>query len=490
MKTIILLSYVICLSTLLVGQTEETIPSDYGNAITIGKTGVLGVETSTTFAADLSDGSTGLETKAGIEAIFDLFPRADRGIMPENMDSPFVRIELKNAAFTWWNTYQTAGSNYEQDDFNTWTAQPLVLSFDSLTTDVVWNEYYLRVAGTKPSMRIDSASLGSIFDEVMDAVKDRWYVTRMTALYYIERYNTLHLPVLQHLIPRDLINIDLQSDLSGQLGIGATFENWHIDLLAGSFYNGVENNSNQWSFKMDASVTLITGFTLSMEALAAINRNLTGNENPVAFGVSAEYLVPLSEKVFIKPFTGFDGNIATPRLSSFEWEAGGGVFLYLRGADKKVSYRDIDRDEVIPAGFSIAMNIDYGYRSNIILSYFDNAGEDSTIKNFGGFAQIEAADIFAAAEDYPYIAATVQVECLIGGVFLPYIREQFGPEFVDISGTLKKTGYSRYTSAAGLYITPIKYFSVDLMYERTDRVSVDEVVIDPGTISLQLTISM
>jgi len=208
------------------GLFGQEVPVEEGSLLNAGKTATLGVEASTAFAWDIENKSTGLETKAGMELIFPLFPQADRGLYPDDFNTPAVRVALRNAAFTWWNVYEQRGGNYEQDSFNSWTARPLVLSFDSFSADVVWTNYFFRVASSTTAFQTDKISLYSIFDEVMDA-GDRWYVRRSAtrALWTADRYNIQQLPILKSRIARDYIDEDYRSSISGDLAIGAEF-NW------------------------------------------------------------------------------------------------------------------------------------------------------------------------------------------------------------------------------------------------------------------------
>jgi hypothetical protein len=416
----------------------------FAETIETGKKGFIGIETSTTLSTDLNDGSTGLETKAGIEAIFSLFPREDRGIIPENTDSPVVKIEIKDSSFTWWNTYKTTGGNLEQDDFNPWTAQPLVVNFESLTADVLWKNYYFRVAGTKPDMSLNNFSLLSIFDDVMSASKDRWYVFRKTALYANERYNVLQLPVLGDDINRNLLSLGFQDKVSGQLGLGASFSNWNIDALAGSLKNGKDNNNNSWLFSIDTNIQPIEQINISTDILMGFNLGLDYN-NPVALGLGVKYLVNPLSPIKVMPYIGGDGVFEIDN-SSYNWEIGGGLFIYFSEPDYYTNHKNIDHDNVIPQGLSLSFNMNKDNESNAIIAFFNDTTKNSLFGNLGGFAQIEMANLIKS--DKFKWGLTAQIEYLILNKYKPYIRETIKPN----------KGDTLYNSVVGLELSPINNY--------------------------------
>jgi hypothetical protein len=462
-------------------------PSDAGSTLTVGRNGSLGLETSTTFAADLNDGSTGLETKAGIELVLDLFPRADRGTpLPEGQGAA-VRLQLKNAAFTWWNAYQTNGGNYEQDDFNSWTARPLILSFDSLESDVVWKNFFLRVVGTKTVMRTNLVSLRSIFDDVMDAA-DRFYVFKNQALWASQRYNIQAFPLLKGRLDRDLVDIDYRSsgNVSGILAGGVEFDKFSLTLKAASKANGKDNNDNAWLAGADLSVVPFENFKIDATGFAAINYDAAGAENPYTAGIAVEYRLPFSDALILAPFAGFDFSYEKTQEKT-TWEAGGGALLYTRGLDERLSYRILDYDDVIPVGFSLSADINADSQFNALFSWFDPASEDSLIRNFGGFLQFEIADILSKSGNSPDYAVLAQFEYSINGRFFPYIRGGYKPE---ITGETTRTGAFVVTSAVGCYIKPINFFAVDCRYERNDRQETSGFNADNGLLSLSFVVTM
>ncbi|MDR0411051.1 MAG: hypothetical protein LBH75_03670 [Treponema sp.] len=469
------------------GYTQSGTPSDTGATLTVGRNGSLGLETSTTFVADMNDGSTGLETKAGIELVLDLFPRADRGALSPQGQGAAVRLQLKNAAFTWWNTYQTDGGNYEQDDFNSWTARPLILSFDSLVSDVVWKNFFLRIVGTQTVMRTNLISLRSIFDDVMDT-DDRFYVFKNQALWASQRYNIQAFPLLKGRLDRDLVDVDYRSagNVSGILAGGVEFDKFSFTLKAASKANGKDNNDNAWLIGADASVVPFENFKIDATGFAAINYDADGTENPYTGGIAAEYRLPFLDTLIFAPFGGFDFSYETTKKKTM-WEAGGGALFYTRGIDTRLSYRLLDYDDVIPVGFSLSANINEESQFNALFSWFDPAGEDSLIRNFGGFLQFEIADILSKYGDSPDYAALIQLEYSINGKFFPYLRGGYKPE---INSQIQRTGDFIITSAVGCYIKPINFFALDCRYERSDKQETSGFNADNGLLSLSFTITM
>jgi len=476
--------FLILTTALLYGQSET--PTDSGASIEAGRTATLGVEATTIFGWDIQNESTGLRTKVGLELIFPLFPERDRGLYPEDTETPAVRLALRNASFSWWNTFQTNGGNYEQDYFNQWSARPLILTFDSFNADVVWKNYFLRVAGTGTVMQTDLVSLQSIFDEVMDA-KDRFYVKQSQALWRTERYNIQELPLLGSLITRDYVDEDHRRKISGMLAVGAEFERFSVAVKTATPKDGRENTDNAWLIGADFEVVPIENLKFDLTGFAAVNYDKTpGQENPYTGGASVEYRLPLSDTLILAPFAGFDYKYEKVNDKT-QWEAGGGLFFFTRGYETMASSRILDYDDVIPFGFSASLNVNQDSYMNAIISWFDLPDRDALIPNFGGFLQVELGNITGKegkAMDYALMA---QLEyALFDGKITPYVRGRYTP--IVESGA--RTGDRFIGSALGIYITPIHNFSLDLCYERMDKQTTNDMVLDNGYISAAFTIRM
>lgn len=455
----------------------------------LGKSGTLGIEASTAFVADLDDGSTGLETNVGLELYLPLFPAKTRGVLdPNGYEQPGVRLLFKNLCFQWLETYATVGGNYKQDNFNSWVARPLVLSFDSLSADVVWKHFFVQVAGTTNPMEQDKASLCSIFDKVIDT-DDRWYIKKEYALYYKTRYNKLDLPMLgtmnRNFIDKDY---DYSELVSGQMGAGVEYRKFTVMAKAASLYNGEDNDNNAWMFGLDAAVYPTENISIKPNVIAAVNCQKDLGTNPFTAGISADYKIPLKGTMVLKPFVGFD-YAADTSSSDWIWEAGGGAYLYFRGTDYLASHRDIDYDEIVPVGISAAMNAGQqsGGRAvvNAVVSGFELADRNAVVPNLGYFFQFEAADI--TASDDVHTAVCGQVEYLIANKILPYVFGKYYPEM----STNKEhyLGNTLLNAKIGCYFTPIQYFSLDVNYGITFTVQ-GENSVDKGQIGATCTIRL
>jgi len=455
--------------TVVCGQLAAQQAEESPSVQTTGKTAVLGLEATTAFAWDIVNNSTGLETKAGIDFIFPLFPAADRGVNPDNFNDPAVRIVLSNASFTWWNTYSTKGGNYEQDNFNSWTARPLVLTFDDFFADLVWTNYFFRVASSTTVMQTNQSGLFSIFDDVMD-VSDRWYYRRSAtrALWHTERYNIQQFPLLKEKIIRDYIDDDYRPSISGMLALGAEFDFMTAAVKVASHKNGLENNDNAWLVGADLNFVIIEDLLISLTGFAGINFETntasdTAGKNPLSLGVSTEYRLNFSERYILTPKIGFDFSMDTVTEES-EWEMSAGFLLNTRGYDNITSSRLLDWDNVIPVGASLSVSMTNDSEFGAMISWFEPAGKDSMIPNFGGFLQLELANLLNVNDSVSAFAVLAQFEYLIAEKFTPYIRGGYLPEFQPGSNSAI-TGNYLVKGAVGCYLTPVHFFSVDIRYE-------------------------
>ena len=455
----------------------QEVPVEEGGLLNVGKTATLGVEASTAFAFDLDNGSTGLETKVGMELNMPLFPNADRGMYPKDFDTPAVRLALKNAGFSWLNIYEARGGNYEQDNVNSWNPRPLVLTYDSFSADLVWTNYFFRVASSTTVMQTDKISLFSIFDEVMDA-RDRWYVFMpfSRALWTSDRYNIQQLPMLKGRLARDYVDEDyrkFRTHISGMLAVGAEFEMFSAAIKAASRNparrdadNNLDaNEENAWIIGADFEMVPLENLKFSLAGMAGFNYEKTSvGKNPVNFGVSAEYRYSLSDRYFLTPKAGFDFALDTASNKS-EWELGAGILFYTRGYDFTSSHRNLDWAEVIPVGASFSVNMNQDSGLNMLLSWFEPAGPDAMLPNFGGFLQLELADLLGK-DNGPDYAILAQLEYMITGKFVPYIRGGYMPVFKTTAyNATDTTGKYMVKGVVGCYLTPVNFFSVDVRYE-------------------------
>jgi len=472
--------------------------------LTTGRTATLGVEATTAFAWDINNNSTGLETKAGMELIFPLFPVANMGAFSEeeHPEEPTVRLMLKNASFSWWNTFYTNGGNYEQDHFNKWSARPLILTFDDFFADLVWKNYFFRVASSTTIMQTNIITLRSIFDDVMDA-RDRVYVNRNQALWVAERYNIQSFPLLKNRLSRNLIDVDYRKDVSGILAGGVEFEKFSAAAKIASRFparaatEAESNLENAWLIGTDLEIVPIdnlkvdftgfVGFNYDKVATAAANNG----KNPLSFGILTQYQHSINDKLILTPYLGYDFLYDTVS-EDVNWELGLGLMLYTRGFDNLESSRLLDFANVIPVGASVGMNIDHNNYMNLILSWFDPAGRDSLIPNFGGFLQFELGNLLSAVElpdrdEFLDYAVLAQLEYSINGKISPYVRAYYGPEF---TGIVKTQDVALIKAGLGCYLTMVQFLSIDIRYEMINRITPDQVEMENGLFSAVFTIRM
>jgi len=468
--------------------------------LTTGKSATLDVEATTTFGWDIEKNATGLETKAGMELKFPLFPAGDFGVYPENTDEPTVRLALNNASFGWWNTFFTSGGNYEQDNFNKWSARPLVLTFDDFFADLLWKNYFFRIASTTTEMRTNVIALRSIFDDVMDA-GDRFYVKFGQALWIPARYNIQEFPLLKNRINRDMLDVDYRNgDISGILAGGAEFQRFTAALKVASRFpargtsEANSNTENAWLVGADAKVVPIDNLKIGFTGFAGFNYDKVttsadnNKKNPVSFGINAEYQFSLSDKMILVPFAGFDFNYDTAaEKDPAAWEMGWGTMLYTRGFTTRESSRVLDYDNVIPVGASLGMSINQNGRFDMMLSWFDPAGPDSLIRNFGGFLQFELGNMLNAEDDVLDYALLAQAEYNINGKFIPYVRGGYGPQF-NGANKVKDTAVLR--AAFGCYMTMIHFFSIDVRYEMRNIITTKDIEMENGLFTIAFTIRM
>jgi hypothetical protein len=469
--------------------------------LTVGKTATLGVEATTTFGWDINNNATGLDTKVGMELIFPLFPKGDIGVYPEDTDTPAVRLALNNASFGWWNTFYVSGGNYEQDNFNKWQARPLILTFDDFSADVVWKNWFFRVASTTTIMQTNVIALRSIFDDVMDT-NDRFYYKRNQALWRTERYNIQDFPLLKNRIVRDMLDIDYRNDISGILAGGAEFEKFGFTLKAASRFpargatEAASNTENAWLVGADAEAVPLENFKIGLTGFMGINYDKVpssgdnNKKNPLNLGIDAEYRIPLSEEIILAPFLGFDFSFEREAGES-EWEFGAGTMFYTRGYDTRESSRVLDYDNVIPVGASVGMSINNNSRLDMMVSWFDPAGRDSLLENFGGFLQFELGNILNVDDDVLDYAVLAQLEYNINGKVTPYLRGGYGPQFIGTGSSANKVKDTAIVKAiAGCFLTPIHFFSVDLRYEMRSVITLTETEMENGIVTIAFTIRM
>jgi hypothetical protein len=265
---------------------------------------------------------------------------------------------------------------------------------------------------------------------------------------------------------RNLVDDDFRDTVSGSLAMGAEFERFSTTFKAASNRWAEENVHNAWLFGLDIEAVPVDNLRLEATGFLGLNYDKTSvARNPLNLGLMMEYQLPLSENFILTPFIGYDFAYDTVWKDSI-WELGGGLMFYTRGLEQRSSFRVLDWDNVIPIGASVGMNVNNDSNMNMVLSWFDPAGPDSVITNFGGFLQLELADIFDKRDEKMDFAILGQLEYNIDGKFTPYIRGGFKPEVLSNGN---KTNDQFITTAFGLFMTPINYLAIDLRYELINR---------------------
>jgi hypothetical protein len=99
-----------------------------------------------------------------------------------------------------------------------------------------------------------------------------------------------------------------------------------------------------------------------------------------------------------------------------------------------------------------------------MVSWFEPAGPNSMLPNFGGFLQLELANLLEVNDSTSAFAVLAQAEYLIAEKFTPYLRAGYLPEFQTGSSTMI-TGSYILKLAFGCYMVPMHFFSIDVRYE-------------------------
>jgi hypothetical protein len=306
---------------------------------------------------------------------------------------------------------------------------------------------------------------------------ERWYVRERKALYPDDRYNIQKFPILKEKIVRDYVGFDddnradYRKQVSGMLGLGLEFDWISAVMKIASNKSGRENIENAWLIGADVEVIPIENLKVGLTGFTGFNYDKTDvGENPANFGISAEYRLPLSDRYFLTPKAGFDFATDTTESENAVWELGAGFLFHTRGYDFLASGRVLDWAEVIPVGASLFVNVNQDNNFNVMLSVFEPAGPDSMLPNFGGFLQLELANVFEVNEQKSAFGVLAQFEYMIAGKFTPYIRGGYVPEFQSGSSSLI-TGDYLIKGALGLFVTAIHFFTVDVRYEMEAKLS-------------------
>ncbi len=470
----------------------------------------LNIDTSTTFAADLNDGSTGLATTLGLGLRFELMPYADRNINPVP-DTLSVSLKLANSALYSWRGYAVRPGDSSNSFIpeNVTGDQATSIWFDTIYAQLQYNDFWFRIAGLEPEMSVSQASMFSVFDAVM---------ANTTA----SDKNSIPLPLFHSgsayagkgivsVIGRDLVGITnrpkfRQVPVGGMLATGYKSEELTADGEAGSWWNTeTENVSNAWVFGLNVRWKPDLVSTLSASALGAVNyQNVAYSstelekidpsviaKNPLAAGLGYEIGFELPGRMILKPVVGVDV-FYEQATSLLKWEAGGGFKWYFHGSGsryaRKTSYGNTSAGSVdADVGLFVSANVNQDNQVNGLVSFNENP-DGSFIPNLGGFGQLEFYNITATGGSSFLWAGIVQLEYKIG-IVTPYVSGKYIPG--DLVAWIYNNDIQNITSKAGVRIAAMEHFTIDIWYERTDVFNaITDWKLDSGLISTRLAISM
>jgi len=500
------------------GFADITVPFFGGNNFTI--------DVDTTFTADMNDGSTGLLTQTGLGLWFEFTPYADRNITPQR-DAMTVSVKLANSAFYAWRGYNVIsnGELYDKDQVpsDVQVDQATSVWFDTFIAQLEYNQWFVRIAGIEPEISISQASIRSVFDPIIanrtDIAKNRMPFP----LFYVPGNavggSWSHgQPGITGILSRDIVHLNRREVvIAGNLSAGINTEIYNVSLKAGSWLKAEDNNENAWvaggdfSLRPDLAQTINFSFlgaanydTVSVEYNDPLSDRNAMKENPIALGLGYEYRFNLARRMVLKPYVGFD-YIYEINTSGYNFEAGGGLQLFFRGTsaafkrNTKVGGIQIG-DVEIPAALIVGANISKDSFVNAVISFNENPNS-SPVTNLGGFLQAELMNLsgkaFKGADGKTYNdflwAGIVQLEYLITPKIMPYIFCKYIPAdkslITDLAtAPVYNKDLTSVTSKLGCRLTPFKYFSLDIWYERTDIRNKDEWSLDNGQLSFMFSI--
>ena len=491
------------------------------------------MDASTTFAADINTGATGLLTEAGFGLWFEVAPFTDRNISPQR-DALSVSVKLANSAFYEWRGYDDAISvNTNADGTISYGSimpsmygglnidQATSIWFNTFVAQLEYNKYWIRIAGIEPELTISQASIRSVFNPVIANLADVSKNPLPMPLFVGDANHYNGNGGVVGLLSRDIIHLNRREvALAGNFSIGMTTEIFEVLLKAGTWKKAEENTGNSWVAGGDLSWRPDLSQAINFSMLAAVNYgkvSMNKNDpmsnpealvqNPLAFGFGYEYRFDLPKRMVIKPYAGIDF-IWETKVNEYNFEFGGGLQWFFRGTNASYNRNDkiggINLGDVdIPAAMILGINVDKNGFMNAVIS-FNEDPKSSPLRNVGGFLQAEFMNITGKEYIVKYkyegnsyhtrtfdefmFAGIIQLEYLINGKFMPYLFGKFIP--ADTRGLLLtdapdyRKNRSSVTSKLGIRIMPLKYLTVDLWYERTDVRIIRDWVPDDGVISV------
>lgn len=440
----------------------------------------MGMDFNTTFAADLNDGSTGLETNLGCDLWFEFTPYKDMGLNPRR-DRLSAALKMSNTAIYAWRGYNFNNSGSSNINDIGVRDQAKSIWFNTLIAELQYGEWWLRAAGIDPQITMSQASIRSMLDNNMsNRTGDKNQYFRLPLFHSGGPYSGNGGTV--SVIGRDLVHLSRREvEIYGMYSAGFNGVDFQANVKAGSWKNGENNDDNSWVFGADATWNPTMKQKVSLSALYAINygtytapadtsretlpsdsEEITTTvvvssandpeadasalvEAPLALGLGYEYNINIGGFGVLRPYAGFDFVYQTALASEaihddYDWEVGGGLQWLFRGTgaqfkrDKKLGGMQLSGDTANQVGFGAGFNMNKDGVINGILSFNEDPAA-SPIRNLGGFFQMEFMNIGgkeylapnAQVYDEFLFACIAQMEYRVNRNVMPYIFAWYVP---------------------------------------------------------------
>ena len=427
-----------------------------------------------TFGYDFATNQSGIETQIDqMQIWFEIFPYNTYGVNPQSSKGLNVslRAEGLKYAFKWFDMYRQPTDNLGEAVSDTGRYSEATMNnfaCEKVVAEVSWKNYYLTLVNTGNPIWFSSASLKGIFSELAQKTGDE---------------NKLGIPftgLTQDLLKSTKANLDI----SGSMGIGYRNDMLDISVQAASKGTWKNNPENAWVLGTSAKVKPIENLEIHGNLLSTINYDkVTNFVDFTQFGISTDYQINFSDKYVLKPYIGFDGMI---KNNLFTYEIGGGVTFHWRGADYKITHDTLNIWNLkMPVGASLAANIDNDGQINLMLSVLEDSAAGGLVPNFGGFIQFEMRNLTAANNKDARIGFASQIDYKITKKINPYI---FG-KYVQGYSSGKITKIDDLTTRLGVLFNPAPRFSIDLCYERNDKIG-EKQELDKGTFTAKFAIKL
>ncbi|MGN0729242.1 hypothetical protein [Treponema sp.] len=293
--------------------------------------------------------------------------------------------------------------------------------------------------------------------------------------------------------------VETKDNVDGPGGSGDPY-NSDANIKRGKTYQKY-NEGNAGAVQLDLTLTPTEQLEINLSGMTTFNfkdAKKDGNVNIDfealstakdirAFGGDISYKIPAGKGVIV-PYAGadfnysegrtreyYDDGVQTTDKSETQFEVGGGLAWYPRGADAKAGHESLDFwGRQFPIGCSVGVNTDNNGIASLVVSAFETPDENALIPNLGGFLEFEWVNFaeqdggdsrFFAAAQLEYMIRTETKGGLAVGI-KPYV---LGRCIQRCSSNLQRTGRYTVDSRLGIVIYPSEKFNVDFRYERQDQ---------------------